>query len=226
MPRRITNHRVAAALDALPPPPTKRVPQPLAVAFFAHSPALLRTLDDLLERLHGEYAQGRRLYHYDDVRPDGLLHHDEVEPALAKEAFLVALRSFGTETMASELTEIALPVVDRWRQTDPAFDPLFKQAKFMFGQRLEHKVFERALAPDARSDPASAVLNIFGVKAAFPEKYRDNAPLPQPAPPAASVTYGFPNPYLAARQQAQLPPPAPPEAAAVPNPPPAADTVL
>ena len=219
MARTLTAPQIVAALDAAEEqaadgsgrvdlPPSRYIPRGIANHFMpAPHGALYRRLDALLERLHGEYAKGRRVYDdWERILTEGAkLYRDEVDPNLAKECWLTAIQAFGTISMANALTAIPLQVVRGWRMSDPHFVQNLADANDLFFGKVEHKTLERALSD---RDPAGAISAMFELKAHNPGRFRENAPIPQPAPPAVSVNIGITNPYLELRNRTQNGPPA------------------
>lgn len=88
------------------------------------------------------------------------------KPADVKARFLEVLSTIGTVTHACNAAGIARHTAYKWRKTDEKFAEAWEQATVEVVEKLEASAYQRAMGGDT-------TLTIFLLKAARPERYRD-----------------------------------------------------
>jgi len=87
-------------------------------------------------------------------------------PPDTKARFLEVLATIGTVTHACNAAGISRHTAYKWRKTDTKFAEAWEQATVEVVEKLEASAYQRAMGGDT-------TLTIFLLKAAKPERYRD-----------------------------------------------------
>lgn len=97
---------------------------------------------------------------------------------VAKATFTQSLAETASVTHAADAAGVSRQTVYRWRQSDPQFADDWDHSLERAADTLEASAYQRAIAGDN-------LMTIFVLKGMRPLKFRDNAPLPNQALPAA-----------------------------------------